>query len=1134
VDYSVIPVYLVLALIIFGIIFRKELRAWRIRQKLKAAGIAAGTAEPPLLSTRLYELDKVFGPFGSDAAHPSALYAQKQFIEATRLLALPSVSLAVVLQYVEGNSWSLASAAIAALRKRPDRGEALERVLAQCEHFSPWAMYFALDFFADADPRVPVGAPLTYAKDWWIDSRWMPNMFRDYFVRCATQGDDAMFGPTLLRSGGSPLDTVRRFLQQVSHPFAAALIRELDTWRPASLPSSPPAGKSMATLTAVGRFWLNPRGIEALVEPAGWQKAFALAEATLRQDPPRSLLVSGEPLVGKTSFLRLLAQRLGPDDWSVVEASGADLQADQVYIGQLEGRIRHVVEELAGGHKLIWYIPDIVQLAMSGRHQGQSASMLDQIMPAIAAGRLIVWCEATAKGTARLLQLRPSLRGLFEAVTIEPLSPAETLALARDVIAEWDGQANIQFEQDCAQVALDTASQYLGTSGLPGSALLMLKLTAMRAEQTYETIPAHRVLETLAQFSGLPVAMLDTKEQLDLTSIRNFFTARVIGQDEAVEAVVARIAMLKAGLNDPNKPIGVFLFAGPTGTGKTELAKAVSEFLFGSVERMIRLDMSEFQTHETISKILGQSAAAAVETDSLISRVRKQPFSVILLDEFEKSHPNIWDLFLQAFDEGRLTDAMGQVADLRHCLIILTSNLGATAHRSLGLGFAPQADEFTKDQVLRAISQTYRPEFQNRLDKIIVFRPLSRELMRGILKKELAGLLERRGLKDRAWAIEWESSALEFLLEKGFSPEMGARPLKRAIDQYVVAPLAAIIVEKRFPEGEQFLFVRSDGAAIQAEFVDPDADAAAADRAYAGAAAEPASSSAVADIILTPQGTPAEFQVLQAEYEDIEQTLQSAAWDELKERLTEEIAAADFWNRPDRFGTLARFALMDRVKLATETANALKGRVARYSRSPRRYSAELSGRFALQLHLIREGIKDAFEDAPIELALVIEPVFDGAGDRQSTLAWCRKLTAMYRGWAGKRRMHIGDFSGASNDKDAPILLISGFGAHRVLAPEAGLHVFEPFEGSGNRVTARVRLAVVPLGDVPAAKERKIIVTALEQAPRPNTVVRRYREEPPLVRDAGGKWRTGRLDLVLGGEFDLLQAGERVSQRTSSP
>jgi ATP-dependent Clp protease ATP-binding subunit ClpC len=373
---------------------------------LQAAGIPAGTAEPPLLSTRLYELDKIFGPFGSDAAHPSALYAHKQFIEAVGLLAMPSVPLAVVLQYAEGNSWSLASAAIAALRKRLDRGEAVERVLVQCGYYSPWAMYFALDFLADAEPRIAVGAPLTRAKDWWVDSRWMPNMFRDYFARCAGQGDEATFGSTLFAPGVSPHDTIRKFLQQITHPFAAPLIRELDALR---LPAAP--ARSYATLTSVGWFWLDPRGIDALVEPQGWREALALAESTLRQDPPRSLLVSGEPLVGKTWFLQLLAQRLALDDWNVFEASGADLQAGQVYIGELEGRIRKVIEELAGGRKLIWYIPDILQVAMSGRHQGQSATMLDQIMPAVAAGRLIVWCEATPKGTARLLQLKPSLRG---------------------------------------------------------------------------------------------------------------------------------------------------------------------------------------------------------------------------------------------------------------------------------------------------------------------------------------------------------------------------------------------------------------------------------------------------------------------------------------------------------------------------------------------------------------------------------------------------------------------------------------------------------------------------------------------------------------------------------------------------
>ena len=1118
-NYAVVLIYLLLVAVICAIIFRARLRAWWLRQKVKSGGGTKDNVEPAALTTRLYELDKVFAPFGSNAAHPSALYAQPQFAEAVRLLSLPQVPLAVVLQYVEGNSWSLSSAALAALRKRSDRAESIERVLAHCEHYSPWAMYFALELLLAVEPRQPVGAPLARAKDWWIDNRWMPNIIRDYLERCAGRGEVATFAGALRARGASPHDVIRRFLERISHAFAATLINELEDRRP------PPTAEpdNVGILPSIGRYWIAERGADALVEPESWRKALAVAEATLRQRPPRSLLVSGEPLVGKTSFLKLLAERLRFDGWHVFEASGADLQADQVYIGQLEGRIRQVIEELGKGYRTIWYIPDIIQLAMSGRHQGQSASMLDQIAPAIASGRLVIWCEATAKGTARLMQAKPSLRSLLETIEIEALSPDETLKLTRGVMAAMT-DAGIHFHADCAEVALTTASQYLGTSGLPGSALLMLKLTAVRADQDAGEIGPRRVLETLSQLSGLPVSILDTKEQLDLKSMRDFFAARIIGQDEAVEAMVERIAMLKAGLNDPDKPIGVFLFAGPTGTGKTELAKAVTEFLFGSVERMIRLDMSEFQTPDSIGKILGQSSGY-IEADSLINRVRKQPFSVLLLDEFEKSHPMIWDLFLQAFDEGRLTDAMGQVADLRHCLIILTSNLGATAHRSLGLGFAPQADVFTKEQVMRAIAQTYRPEFQNRLDKIIVFRPLTRELMRGILKKQLEGLLDRRGLKDRAWAIEWEPSALEFLLEKGFSPEMGARPLKRAIDAYVVAPLAAIIVEKRFPEGEQFLFVRSDGAAIQAEFVDPDADVAAEDETVTAAPSEPAALSTLSAIILAPKGTWAEFQSLQAEYEGIERTIASVDWEELKDRLAEEMSSTDFWTRGDRFDTLARFALMDRVKSATESAKALCGRVARYSRAPRRNSAELSGRLARQLSAIRDGIRDAFDNSPIELALVIEPVFDGAGERQATVAWCRRLLSMYRAWAGKRRMHISEAPGVGKDKDAPILLVSGFGAYRILAPEAGLHVFEASEGSGGRVTARVRLAIVPLGDVPAAKERKLIASVIEAASRPNTVVRRYREEPPLVRDAGGKWRTGRLDLVLGGEFDLLQAAQ---------
>jgi ATP-dependent Clp protease ATP-binding subunit ClpC len=697
--------------------------------------------------------------------------------------------------------------------------------------------------------------------------------------------------------------------------------------------------------------------------------------------------------------------------------------------------------------------------------------------------------------------------------------------LARAVVRRLADDLHMTIDPDCAAVALASARQYLSASSFPGSALLLIRLTASRADKSGAKITPADVLKTLSQLTGLPVSILDNNERLDLASIRQFFARRVIGQEEAVTSVIDRIAMLKAGLSDPGRPIGVFLFAGPTGTGKTELAKTTAEYLFGSVERLLRLDMSEFQTAESMAKILGDGSAHG-ETDSLISRVRKQPFSVVLLDEFEKSHPRIWDLFLQVFDDGRLTDALGQIADFRHCLIILTTNLGATSHQSSGLGFAPAPDAFTSDQVLRAISQTYRPEFQNRLDRVIVFRPLTRDLMRVILHKELNGVLERRGLKDRAWAVEWEASALEFLLERGFSPEMGARPLKRAIEQYVIAPLAATIVERRFPEGDQFVFFRSDGRAIQAEFVDPDSDA---DAVAAPPDAEaPGRPPTLTSMILAPRGTGAEFAALKAESAGIAQTLASPDWEHLKLHLSNEMIAPDFWEKPQRYETLSRLALMDRVAAASGAADALRNRLGRGTGRPGYYSRELVVRVALNLYLVKEGLKDAFEGAAIEVALAVEPAFETpAGDGGATAAWCRQLREMYRGWSNNRHMQLSEMpSGASGEP--PVLLITGFGAHRVLKRECGLHVLELTDShnGANRATARVRLAITPLGDVPAAKLPSALVKAFGEAPPLSAVVRRYRREPsPLVRSGDGSWRSGRLDAVLRGDFDLLGTEE---------
>ncbi len=503
--------------------------------------------------------------------------------------------------------------------------------------------------------------------------------------------------------------------------------------------------------------------------------------------------------------------------------------------------------------------------------------------------------------------------------------------------------------------------------------------------------------------------------------------------------------------------------------------------------------------------------------------MRKQPFSVVLLDEFEKAHANVWDLFLQVFDDARLTDAGGQEADFRHCIIILTTNLGATSHRSADLGFLPASASFSSDQILRAVGQTFRPEFQNRLDKVIVFQPLSRELMRSILKKELGRVLERRGFKDREWAVEWEASALEFLLEKGFSPEMGARPLKRAIDQYVIAPLAATIVERRFPEGDQFVFVRSDGKAIQAEFVDPDSG-----QGQAAEAVAPVSDDkrqALPAMILAARGEAAELKSLDHHFETIQAVFASEAWEEVKAELATKMQATDFWARPERYEVLSRLALMDRVRAASETAESFRARLARGSGSGGKSSKELVARLALQLHLIGEGIKDVHEAAPIEAVLVVEPALEGGGDRHGDPdEWCEQLLAMYRAWAASRNMQLSEVSAKA--KESPLLLIGGFGAYRTLSHEAGLHVLEMpgQEKSVDRVTARIRLAAAPLGEIPPNRLPAALAIALSHSAPSNTLVRRYRNgASPLVRDMVAGWRTGRLDAVLQGDFDLIAA-----------
>lgn len=1119
-DGTAILGWVLIGVVLFGVFYRLRQRS-QAKVKGKPSATAATPAKPLTVAQKLQALRQPLDVQAEKTTHPRELLTFPEFQNAAAILADPSCELDVVRQYAVGRLWTLACAAFEALRTRPDRQAMLGAAMGQLHAYPPGTLHFMLRYLESLENRPLVGEPLTVAQPWWAGHAMLTESFREYFTARQALGDPATFGEALNRASVQP-DNIEAFLASMDHPMAAALLAQLRTWR---------AGRiDTRSLSAFGRFW-SQAGDELLVEPAAWKEPLERAEQALMGSAPRSILVTGPSRVGKTSFLRLLGERLEARGWRVFESSAAELMAGQMYIGQIEGRVRQLIDSLNVGKRVVWCGGDLWQLARGGAHQGQAATILDQVWPSVADGKLVMLTEADPDGASRVLQSRPPLRMRLEVIRLEPLDEAGLSSLAHSVAQALEAQGAPPIAPAVQDAALSYALQYLQAGEAPGAVADVLKRAAQRAEAARaKALTVAQVIEAVSQMTGLPADILSDDAPVDLAAMRAFFAERVIGQDEAIATVVDRVAMLKAGLVDPSKPIGVFLFAGPTGTGKTELAKTLAAFLFGSADRLIRLDMSEFQTGEAVSKIVGERGIAT-GSDPLVERIRKQPFSVLLLDEFEKAHPGVWDLFLQVFDDGRLADANGKAADFRHAIIILTSNLGAAAHRSAGIGFTPAKDVFTEDQVMAAVERAFRPEFINRLDRIVVFKPLSRELMYKILRKELADILERRGLRNREWAVEWEPSALDFLLDRGFSSEMGARPLKRAIDHYLLAPLAASLVEHRFPQGDQFLFVRSNGKAIEVEFLDPNADA--AETASPDAEAAPASNTlSLEGLILRPQGDAAARAFLQARRRDLAGRLDSPEWAALKTRLTKEAQDPEIWRRPDRAVVFGGLNVMDRVREAASTVERL-GRRLESGAGGEPGARDLVARLALQLCLTDAGVTDALTGAPDEAALLVEAVLDGGEDDPAS-TWSRRLASMYSAWAERRRMQFELV--AHEGPDPPILLASGFGAYRTLLAEAGLHVFDHPAGAPlRREVARVRVIAGPSESADPAKAKAGLMARFAAAGEDRAVVRRYREAPaPLVRDSASGQRTGNLDQVLGGDFDLVFAASMAREAAPAP
>ncbi len=1063
------------------------------------------------------DLAQALHPFYESSSHPQDLLDAPEFRAGVEALSDARVPIDQLIDYTLGANHPLAAIAAEALARREDGAGAIPALLPYLVQANVWTTFYILRVLDRHAQQPVIARVLLVGADWWPRNPIMPRILGQFVEARLQHGERPDLHAALDAQPDVDLPEVEARIACMPIPLAATLRGELQAWQRSRINSE--------YLSGVGRIWRADGEDSPVIEHARLSAAIEVALQAIQHAPPLSFLVVGEAGVGKTALIRALGAKLQQKGWTLFQASAVDVLAGQTYVGELEKRIRDLVANLHTGKRIVWYVPNFQELYYAGRHRYSPVGVLDMLLPAVESGQICVIGEVQPQALEKVVQQRPRLRQCFRSLALEALPTEETIKLATALIERDFKPSGMEVDPGTLPEAVDLARHYLSNRAQPGNLLDLLRETRarlLRRDAGERRLTRGELLATLAQLTGLPRSVLDDREGLDPVGLRAFFQQRVMGQPEAVDCLVDRVAMLKAGLTDPARPIGVFFFAGPTGTGKTEVAKTLAQFLFGSAERMIRLDMSEFQEPSSLTRIIGESgeSAEASEAAALTNRIRKQPFSVVLLDEFEKAHPRVWDLFLQVFDDGRLTDAQGSLADFRHSIIILTSNVGATQHQGSSLGFTEGGGAFGEKQVTRAITQTFRPEFVNRLDRVVVFRPLSKSVMREILKKELKSVMGRRGFRNREWAVEWEDSAIEFLLEKGFTKDMGARPLRRAIDQHVLAPIAMTIVEHRFPEGDQFLFVRSDGNALQVEFVDPDAPpqpASAPRVALAGGAPS------LAEIILSPRGSEAERELVETALASIVQRLENSEWVNLKEGLLQQMRRASFWDDPQRHGVLQKIEAMDTVEAGADTAQSL---MRRLSARPRKGAAPplILSNLAQQLYLLQAALRDLETGDSSDVFLSVEASSMEGKGAQADGAWPRQLADMYLAWGRKRHLRLQPL--ADGPAGPWVVAASGLGARAILSREVGLHVLElPDDNGGfDRVVARVRVVSQPAAPRPRQRSAAEHAAAcLAAAPAETAIVRRYRAQPsPLVRDAQDGWRTGRLDLVLGGDFDLMQ------------
>jgi ATP-dependent Clp protease ATP-binding subunit ClpC len=547
---------------------------------------------------------------------------------------------------------------------------------------------------------------------------------------------------------------------------------------------------------------------------------------TLARNRKNNPLLLGDAGVGKTAVVEGLAYAIydgtAPPSLlnkRIVQIEIGTLVAGTSLRGQFEERLIGIVDEIRNSGNCILFIDELHTIVGAGDTIDSNLDAANILKPALARGEIMCIGATTHEEYRRAIAQDPALDRRFRTIDIEEPSVENAIAILGGQQTRLEEHHGVVIRSETLEAAVRLAVRYMPDRHLPDKALDLLDeactrviIRAMPLDKEIEQdapndVRVSDVAAVLSEWTGIPVSELTTDEKHRLARLEDSLMERVIGQDEAVNAVASAIRTARAGLSDPSRPIGVFLFLGPSGVGKTELARTLAQVMFGSEEAMLRLDMSEFHDSHTVARLIGSPPGYKdnMRGGQLTDNLRRRPYCVVLLDEVEKAAPEVFDIFLQVFDEGRISDAHGRRVDARHAVFIMTSNIG-TLEGGKSLGFnGNMADHADYSGYLK---QFFRPEFINRLDDIITFRPLSYDTLVRIMDRQLTELHER--LTSQRLQLQLTDDARELILEIGHDPVHGARPLRRAIERLLTRPLSARIMEDVFSPDSTVTVFRTD------------------------------------------------------------------------------------------------------------------------------------------------------------------------------------------------------------------------------------------------------------------------------------------------------------------------------------